>query len=361
MGTWVFEGFASVGLFLVLLPALIPALIAVLYRRYRYLPLVPTFWAVVAFLYACALVAFTTFPLPDTPQDFCTERSRFDYWLLEPGRSIGDISDRIAEVGLTSTLTSGVFLQVAFNVVFFVPLGFLVAYLLRRGIGWAVGLGFATSLLIESTQGTGLWFLYPCPYRVAEVDDLFTNTSGAVIGWGVGWLVSRVLPFREPERRTDLLPPSTGRRILATVADLFIVLVLTLAVDVVLLLLADLRGIDASDATPWVQGFSYLFGAFLLLGIPLLRRDRATLGQSAVLVGLAPASGEGRVGPWSLVVRFVVRWLPILLVGSWTILVVAAVETATVVIRSDRRSLAGLLGKTTTLTRDRLEQGPPGG
>ena len=64
-----------------------------------------------------------------------------------------------------AAVTSTAFLQIAFNVLFFVPLGFLIAYALSRGIGTALLAGFGVSLLIESTQGTGLWGLYPSGCR----------------------------------------------------------------------------------------------------------------------------------------------------------------------------------------------------
>lgn len=53
--------------------------------------------------------------------------------------------------------------------------------------------GLALSLGVETTQLTGLYGLYPCPYRQFDVDDLILNTGGtlagatlgaAVFGWG---------------------------------------------------------------------------------------------------------------------------------------------------------------------------------
>src|SRR5699024_8376409 len=73
-------------------------------------------------------------------------------------------------------------LQVALNVVLFVPLGWFVRQLAGRGIIVATGTGLTASALIELTQLTGLWGLYPCAYRVFDVDDLIINTIGAVPG-----------------------------------------------------------------------------------------------------------------------------------------------------------------------------------
>ena len=65
--------------------------------------------------------------------------------------------DQFAAVGLVPTLTSGVFLQVAFNVVLLVPLGVFLAYRYRRGFGFTVMAGLAVSLAIELTQGKYNW------------------------------------------------------------------------------------------------------------------------------------------------------------------------------------------------------------
>ena len=355
MATWLLEGGLSLLLFLALSPVLVAPFLAVVYRRYRYPAPGPTALAVGTGVYACSLVAFTTFPLPEAPEEFCTERSAIDYWQLTPGSSLGDVLDQAREVGLTSTLTSGVFLQVAFNVVFFVPLGFLVAYWLRRGIGTALLAGLGVSLLIEVTQGTGLWGIYPCPYRLADVDDLITNTGGALIGWAIGAVAWRLLPLRDPPARADLDPPTVRRRLLAAGLDLVIVSVVVFGVDALLVFLETSRGVDVATLAPWFSVVQYSVGALLLLVVPLLRADRTTPGQATVLLALS-ARGRGEpAGRASVAVRFAVRWLPILVWGTPAIAVVALIELATLATRPDRTSLAGLVARTATVTHDRLQ------
>ncbi len=356
MGTWIFEGAASVGLFLLVLPLVIPVALAVLYRRYRYPAPVPTVWAMVSALYASALVAFTTFPLPDAPQDFCTRRAAYEYWRLTPGQSFAEVLDHARDVGLAATLTSGVFLQVAFNVVFFVPLGFLVAYLLGKGPGWALGIGLGTSMVIETAQGTALWGLYPCPYRVAEVDDLITNTTGALLGWVLGVAVARLAPFREPDRRADLALPRVRRRLLAALVDLMVVGVVTLGVDVVVAFALEVRGTDPDTGHDVLQGLAYLLPVVLLLGVPMIRRDRATVGQWVVMVGLGSARSGGPPSLAAPAVRFTVRWLPMIALGTPAIVVVTLLELVTAAVRPDRRSLAGLVARTETRTHDAIQQ-----
>lgn len=47
----------------------------------------------------------------------------------------------------------------------------------------AVLLGFGLSLMVELTQLTGIWGLYPCAFRKFDVDDLLLNTLGVTLGF----------------------------------------------------------------------------------------------------------------------------------------------------------------------------------
>lgn len=74
--------------------------------------------------------------------------------------------------------TLQIWLNVLLNIALFVPLGFLLSLLAKPFRKWyaALGAGFGVSLLIELAQlftGRGM----------CDVDDLFTNTLGAMLGW----------------------------------------------------------------------------------------------------------------------------------------------------------------------------------
>ena len=53
------------------------------------------------------------------------------------------------------------------------------------------------SLFFELTQLSGLYFLYPEPYRLADIDDIIQNTTGGCIGYALGALAMWLLPSRE--------------------------------------------------------------------------------------------------------------------------------------------------------------------
>ena len=80
--------------------------------------------------------------------------------------------------------TLQIWLNVLLNIALFVPLGFLLSLLAKPFRKWyaALGAGFGISLLIELTQlftGSGM----------CDVDDRFTNTLGAMLGWCAAMLV----------------------------------------------------------------------------------------------------------------------------------------------------------------------------
>lgn len=185
---------------------------AIAYRRRGSFPLVRILLLLAATIYAVALWAYTLLPVPDVGSYVCAGTQ------FHPFGFVSDILRAREEVGVRALLTSAAFLQVALNVVLFVPLGFFVRAIAGRGMLVAGTLGLATSLLIETTQLTGIWGLYPCPYRVFDVDDLMINTVGAVIGSAISVLLVR--PHARPAPRTI----TVGRRLVGMVADLLVIL-----------------------------------------------------------------------------------------------------------------------------------------
>ncbi len=105
-----------------------------------------------------------------------------------------DRFERLAARGaaLGTWLTDLTVMSSVMNFVVCAGFGLMLARAGMRPLA-AAGAGFALSLGVETTQLTGLFGLYPCPYRQFDVDDLILNTGGtlagaalgaAVFGWG---------------------------------------------------------------------------------------------------------------------------------------------------------------------------------
>ncbi|MEC4184842.1 VanZ family protein [Adlercreutzia sp. R21] len=253
-------------------------ILAYLYHRdgrLRFGSFVGTYLAV---LYVLGLGCFTLYPLPsgDTglgitygvPANF------------NPLAFVGDIQ----KDGLKAVF------QLLFNLVFFVPLGFIAGRLLRWSLLPAVLLGCATSVLIESAQFTGFFGLYPYAYRCCDVDDVIANTLGAALGWLCAWLLARVAP---PGQLADAEPtdrPGFVRRCVALWIDLMIVGfatvvpygVVALGLEATDAAALQLPGLTAAQTAEAVMGFCGLAALVLVeLVIPWLR-DGSTPGGSFV-------------------------------------------------------------------------------
>ena len=89
------------------------------------------------------------------------------------------------------------FYVVIFNIVMFIPFGMYLRYYFKCSFKKTLLYSLLLSLFFELTQLTGLYFIYPNPYRLCDVDDLIQNTLGGVIGFLImGWL-DNYLPTRE--------------------------------------------------------------------------------------------------------------------------------------------------------------------
>ena len=219
MGTYATSTAITVVGTALLLPVAMLPILAVVTRRYGALRGWPLFASVGLLGSSVALAAFTIFPLPDPATLECTGGSLSSYWETEWFASIRLIGDAWANVGFPAVLWSTAFLQVALNVAFFIPYGFFLHQVTRWSGVRVVLVGLATSALIEVTQGTGVFGLYPCPYRVLDFGDLIINTLGAAIGVLISVAVRRQ-PWSHPARLHDLQRPTVPRRLIAAGIDL---------------------------------------------------------------------------------------------------------------------------------------------
>lgn len=186
-------------------------ILLLLYRRDGWLRLPTVFVVYVCVLYIAGLGCFTIYPLPSG------DSGPGITYGIEPILNPLNFIDAIAADGLSAVL------QLVFNILLFVPLGFMAKFLFKLNLAATLGLSFAATLLIETAQLTGLFGIYPYAYRYFEVDDLICNTMGGVIGWALGYLLMRFL-LREPSERIEIThSPSFIRRFVALWTDLMII------------------------------------------------------------------------------------------------------------------------------------------
>ncbi|QEP07158.1 VanZ family protein [Glutamicibacter sp. ZJUTW] len=265
-------------------------LLAVQYRRHGRLSWRRTITTATAAIYGFGLFSYTMLPLPSSRDEFC--RPGVAIPQLVPGRFLDDFKLAIVERGLSGFATSFTLWQVLFNIILFMPLGILAVRWLRGNIITGVLLGFAASLAIELTQYTGIWGLYTCAYRVADVDDLITNTAGALLGAVIAYLpMFRFLsgPVEADAAQAPARPVTRARRALANVFDAGFTSGALFVISAALELLQRLGGMEFGKQ--WMNFWLPLIVVFFVFWLPSLAPGRATLGQRCAWLMVASKQG----------------------------------------------------------------------
>jgi len=289
-------GLLAVGFGLVASVVLFVPFVAHSYRRWgRFSGVRAAAWSA-ALVYFWAIWTYTLLPLPEPDAVRCAPRN------TTPLAFLDDLRAAVAGAsGRRELLLDPAVLQVGLNVVLFVPLGVFLRVLGGRGIVLAGFVGLGLSGLVETTQLTGVWGLYPCAYRVFDVDDLILNTSGALIGSVLALVVPR--RHRGRAHRDAVITPravTKPRRVLAMACDLlgFALLELTATVAVRAVLLYGTGDREAlAGPVPGLVGTLVPLAVWLAVTLATGR----SVGDHAVRVRYV----GGRVPEWAArLVRF---------------------------------------------------------
>lgn len=283
-------------------------------------------------VYALAVLAYTLLPLPAVTPALCADGGVGVQ--THPGQVVRDVlHDRARGEGL---LLNDALQQAVFNVALFVPLGAFLRYLRGTRVLTTTAVGLAASLLVELTQRTGDWFAYPCAYRLFDVDDLITNTSGALLGALLAPVLA-VVPGQHP----DGLPGSptrvtAWRRLLGMGSDWAVGMGLSLALHFAYRVLVVVRGTPASAGPALETVVASVVPALVLLAV-LLRTSRS-VGEA--VVRLRP---EGRTNTSAVVLRWLLGIGGYLLLGiasSGLASLLAVVSAVAVLVTRHHRGLA---------------------
>ncbi len=290
-------------------------------------------------IYGLALWTYTLLPLPD-PADVVCQTA-----LTEPLHFVDDLR-RIWNGSVLGLLRDPVFLQIVLNVALFVPLGVLLRLRYGRGLIWAFLAGLSGSLLIETTQLTGIWGLYDCAYRFFDVDDLIFNTTGAVLGSLLALPFAR--RFGEQDDGEAPIVATTGRRVVSIVSDLLVMIFVGAAAVVVWRVFVVELGDTAPSqvdttrqalvqwGTPFIVQAAAVLGGGVTIGEAVTRqrtvpRSRAWTLPSRLVKLMTGVGAVAAFGAWSS------PWSSVGLLGLGIAMVVAAAITR------DHRGLSNLL------------------
>ena len=167
-------------------------------------------------------------PLPDRNEVALLTTPRFR---LEP---FAFITDFINDSGLVLTdlntygmvIKKSCFFVPVYNILLCMPFGIYLHYYFKCNFKKTVLFTFLLSLFFELTQLSGLYFIYPRGYRLFDIDDLFLNTMGGLIGYYIAYLFIKFLPSRDKIDKESLelgKKVSFIKRITVSILDMFIV------------------------------------------------------------------------------------------------------------------------------------------
>ncbi|QUH06054.1 VanZ family protein [Saccharopolyspora erythraea] len=283
-------GVLAVAIGLVLAIALFVPYVARQYRRRGELGPGHAGLAFAGLLYGLGLIAYVLVPFPAVTPDFCaTSSAGAPQWI--PFNFLRDMQKEASGSGLVATLRNPALTQVVLNVALFAPLGMFVRHMFRRSVPVTALIALGVSLLIEVTQVTGIWFLYPCPYRLFDVDDLMANGLGGLAGALAAPVLRAVPGQRITEEPGTPRPVTRSRRLLASLCDLLIlhlagVLVSGIGSALVITvhggLLTELGPIDRLPGYQAAQLVGLWLPWFVLVIVLPMAGSATSLGQRAV-------------------------------------------------------------------------------
>lgn len=202
-------------------------------------------------------------------------------------------------------LKQGVVLEPLFNVLLLIPFGVYLRYYFKWSFKKIVLASFLLSLFFELTQLSGLYFIYPRPYRLADVNDLINNTLGGVIGYMLTPMLTFLFPTRDELDETAYKKGqsvSLIRRLVAFLIDWFVISIIQS------LFLTGLRLIPSyrvwSNQFPVLEKRFYFFiMVFLVFMVFPTFTNGETLGKRVVRIRIVQ-EGKVRIRFKALVVRY---------------------------------------------------------
>lgn len=187
-------------------------------------------------LYMMTVLFLTSLPLPSREYVASLKMARAQ---LIPFHFVHDIVKNISESPASldfwiAAMKTKAFKEYVANIAMCVPFGMYLRYYFKQSIPKCILYTFLFSLLIETTQLTGLWGIYPRNYRLFDVDDLMSNTLGGFLGALIVSPFLRWLPNRRKMDRNSFVRGRTVslfRRIVAMGIDLYACFMIALLLD----------------------------------------------------------------------------------------------------------------------------------
>lgn len=207
------------------------------YRKYGAIPILKSiiFYSFILYLITAYFMVILPLPSIESVSQLTTE-----YTQLNPFQFINDIlaviPDKINNIkDILNILNISTVYVVIFNFILTIPFGVYLRYYFNKKWYHTIIYSFILSLFFELTQLSGLYGIYPRPYRLFDVDDLIINTLGGLFGHIITPIFTQFLPtqkelesksYKKGQKVTLL------RRILSVFIDIIFLAIISIAVQI---------------------------------------------------------------------------------------------------------------------------------
>ena len=209
------------------------------YRKYGAIPILKSIIFYSFILYLITAYYMVILPLPSIEY---VKKLNTPYTQLVPFQFIKDITATVSfDVAnlkdIINIFSHSTIYVVVFNFILTLPFGVYLKYYFNKKWYQTIIYSFLFSLFFELTQLSGLYGIYPRPYRLFDVDDLIVNTAGGFFGHLITPLLTIFLPtqkelesisYKKGEKVTLL------RRIFAFLIDIFFITIINVIVSILL-------------------------------------------------------------------------------------------------------------------------------
>ena len=209
------------------------------YRKYGAIPVVKSLVFYSFILYIITSYFMVILPLPSMKY---VSQLETDTMQLIPFQFIKDIMETIPsnintlEEFIKIFNVSTVYI-VIFNFFLTLPYGVYLRYYFNKKWYQTIILTFILSLFFELTQLSGLYGIYPRPYRLFDVDDLIINTLGGLFGLIITPFFMLFLPTNqelESQSYTKGKSVTILRRVIAVLIDIIFISIISIIIKILL-------------------------------------------------------------------------------------------------------------------------------
>lgn len=209
------------------------------YRKYGAIPVVKSLVFYSFILYIITSYFMVILPLPSMKY---VSQLETDTMQLIPFQFIKDIMETIPsnintlEEFIKIFNVSTVYI-VIFNFFLTLPYGVYLRYYFNKKWYQTIILTFILSLFFELTQLSGLYGIYPRPYRLFDVDDLIINTLGGLFGHIITPFFMLFLPTNqelESQSYTKGKNVTILRRVIAVLIDIIFISIISIIIKILL-------------------------------------------------------------------------------------------------------------------------------